>query len=195
MPTDHSNWRLVVAGLCLWLSGCQLASERSAPDAAISASTQAQFERALEAMHNDDFRRAEQELAALLEQRPELSGAWINLGHSYLAQDRRDSARDAFDAALQHSPDDCRALNALGVMARQEGEFAHAERKYRRCLDAQPNFREALLNLAILYELYLGRLEEALTLYQRYQTLLEEPDPRVNGWLVDLQRRVNGRAG
>ena len=27
-------------------------------------------------------------------------------------------------------------------------------------------------------------------LYQDYQLVLDEPDPKVNGWLVDLERRV-----
>jgi lipoprotein NlpI len=183
-------WLLVLA----LLAGCAGVPTRDASDAAVSSAEQARFDRALAALHQSDYASAQRDLETLVAERPELVGAWVNLGHSLLAQDDSEAARHAFKRALQQQPEDCRALTALGVMSRQEGDFAHAEQNYRRCLQAQPDFREALLNLGILYELYLGRLEEALDLYSRYQGLLEEPDPRVNGWVVDLQRRVNGRA-
>jgi hypothetical protein len=53
-----------------------------------------------------------------------------------------------------------------------------------------PDFREAYLNLGILYELYLGKLPEALAAYRTYQSLLEAPDHRVDGWVMDLERRL-----
>ena len=44
----------------------------------------------------------------------------------------------------------------------------------------------------ILYELYLGRFDDALKAYQTYQTLTDTPDLRVAGWVSDLQRRLAG---
>ena len=52
--------------------------------------------------------------------------------------------------------------------------------------------REAYLNLGILYELYLGRLDDALQAYQKYQALSESADQRVAGWVSDLERRLAG---
>ena len=48
----------------------------------------------------------------------------------------------------------------------------------------------AWTNLGILYELYLGKLPEALEYYRTYQSMLSEPDRRVQGWVMDLERRL-----
>ena len=53
-----------------------------------------------------------------------------------------------------------------------------------------PGFKDAYLNLGILYELYLGRLPEALAAYRQYQSLSSEPNRKVVGWVVDLERRL-----
>jgi len=58
---------------------------------------------------------------------------------------------------------------------------------------ANPTLASILLSLGmlgILYELYLGRLDDALQAYQTYQTLSENPDMRVAGWVSDLERRI-----
>jgi tetratricopeptide (TPR) repeat protein len=84
----------------------------------------------------------------------------------------------------------CSARNELGVLLRRRGEFAAAEAHYLACLEHQPDFQPAHLNLGILYELYLGRLEEALAAYRRYQALAAQPDRKVGVWVVDLERRL-----
>ena len=95
-----------------------------------------------------------------------------------------------FGEALKANPQNCDALNQLGVIARRAGRFADAEKHYRACIDANPNYANAHLNLAILYELYMGRLGEALAAYNEYQLALPEPDTKVGGWMMDLERRV-----
>ena len=109
-----------------------------------------------------------------------------------LAAERADAqgALAAFEAALEANPLNCDALNAMGVMARERGEFDTAETLYRTCVNYDPTYAAAYLNLGILYELYLGRFPEALAAYQDYQLLLDEPDQLVAGWLLDLERRV-----
>ncbi len=184
-------WRKSAAGcagllmLGLLLLGCQ-----SQPQQAAGADD-VRFRQALTALQQARYREAELLLQELLAQQPALPGAWINLGHAHLGQAQAEAAENAFHQALQLRPDDCRALVPLGVMARQTGDFAQAEQFYRRCLAAAPDFREAHLNLGILYELYLGRLGDALAAYEQYQALLPEPDPRVAGWLLDLRRRLD----
>ena len=78
------------------------------------------------------------------------------------------------------------------MLSRRAGDFLTAEANYLACTQRVPNFREAYLNLGILYELYLGRLDDALKAYQTYQTLSENPDMRVAGWVSDLERRIAG---
>ena len=148
------------------------------------------FEQAVTAMREGRMRDAEIVLLEITVDQPELAGPWINLGRLYVALDRPEEARGALQRAIRANPRNCTAYNELGVLSRQVGDFAGAEEHYRTCLEKIPSFRDAYLNLGILYELYLGKLPEALEAYKRYQSLRSEPDRRVQGWVMDLQRRL-----
>ena len=148
------------------------------------------FARAVEAIRDGQLREAEVLLLEITADQPELAGPWINLGQVYVALEQPEEARLAFTEAIRANPRSCPAYNELGVLSRRYGDFAGAEEHYRTCIEIVPDFKEAYLNLGILYELYLGRLPEALDYYRRYQALLGEPDRRVQGWVMDLERRL-----
>jgi len=148
------------------------------------------FDQAVIAMREGRMRDAEIVLLEITVDQPELAGPWINLGRLYVALQQPEEARGAFQRAVRANPRNCTAYNELGVLSRQIGDFAGAEEHYRTCLEKMPSFRDAYLNLGILYDLYLGKLPEALEAYKRYQSLLSEPDRRVKGWVMDLERRL-----
>ena len=160
------------------------------PTPALNNGNQALFDRAVSLLQAGQPDAAEVLFLELTSDQPELAGPWVNLGHIYLAGGRQAEAEKMFLAALDANPHNCGALNQLGVMARRQGRFNEAEAYYLRCIDAQPLYPHAHLNLAILYELYMGRLGEALAAYNEYQVMLTEPDTRVSGWVMDLERRV-----
>jgi tetratricopeptide (TPR) repeat protein len=164
------------------------------PQPEIDADTLADFERALALMRGSDYASAQTILEALTEQHPELAGPWVNLGLVHLAQNREEPARATLQAALVANPYNCDAHNQLGVLARQQGAYDEAERHYRTCLDVRADYAPAYLNLAILYELYMGRFADALLAYQDYQLALPQPDSRVSGWMMDLERRISALA-
>lgn len=156
----------------------------------LKSGTQALFDRALELLRDGKPEAAQVLFEELTVDQPELAGPWVNLGNIHLARGDQEQASAAFNQALAANPDNCDALNQLGVMARRAGRFEDAEKHYQRCLQAQPGYANALLNLGILYELYMGRFGEALAAYNDYQLMLAEPDTRVTGWVMDLERRA-----
>jgi tetratricopeptide (TPR) repeat protein len=160
------------------------------PPPEVKGDTLASFEQAVAAMQAGRMQDAEILLLEITRAQPELAGPWINLGQVYVALEQHEEARLAFLEAIRANPRNCTAYNELGVLSRQYGDFASAEEHYRRCIEIAPEFKDAYLNLGILYELYLGKLPEALEYYRRYQSLLEEPDRRVQGWVMDLERRL-----
>jgi len=81
------------------------------------------------------------------------------------------------------------AANASGIAARQAGRFGEADAAYRKAIEADPNFAPAHLNLGILCDLYRGDPQEALLQYQQYVVLAGE-NKRVNGWIVELRKRL-----
>jgi tetratricopeptide (TPR) repeat protein len=150
----------------------------------------ADFEDAVSFIQEGRHEDAEIILLGVTSDQPELAGPWINLGQVYVALNQPEEARRSFEAAARANPWNCTAHNELGLLSRQHGDFESAERHYLNCLEKVPSDGAANLNLGILYELYLGRLSEALGYYRHYQTLLTEPDRRVQGWVMDLERRL-----
>jgi len=142
------------------------------------------------ALRNDDLGTAERLLSGVTADQPELAGPWLNLAQVYIAQGRTDDARRALERAVDANPANCDARSELALLLRRQGDFAAAEQHYRSCLAARPDYPAAHLNLGILYELYLGRLPEALEAYRRYQALTAEPDRNVAGWVQDIERRL-----
>jgi len=160
------------------------------PTPPLHTGSQALFDRGVELMKDNNLIAAQVLFQELAESQPELAGPWVNLGLIAIAQNDTEQAQHSFELALQSNPANCDALTQLGVMARQQGEFPQAQQYYQRCIDADPAYANAYLNLGILFELYMGRLPEALAAYNDYQTMLPDPNPQVAGWVMDLERRV-----
>ena len=157
---------------------------------AVKPVNQAKFERAVVLLQAEDWQVAESILLEVTADQPELAGPWVNLALSRLQLGAVDEAQEALQQALKVNPNNCDALNHAALLARKAGNFSVAESHYQTCIEANPSYLSARLNLGILYELYMGRYGEALALYHDYQLALAEPDPQVNGWLLDLERRV-----
>ena len=160
------------------------------PVPALKGNTASEFETAVSFLQQDRFEEALALLRHITSEQPELAGPWINLGQVYVALDAPEEARQAFESAAAANPFNCAAHNELGLLSRQNGDFEAAERHYLNCLERVPDNDAAHLNLGILYELYLGRLTEALASYRHYQSLQPEEDRRVKGWVMDLERRL-----
>lgn len=217
MPMKFTSASFLVLGLCIGLGACsnvpvsqsdplsepvEAAQQGEAPqdsaDQSISTTpvppvlpgNRELFERAKQFLQDGNESAAEVLFLDLAESQPELAGPWTNLGHIAANSGDDESARGFFGRALDANPHNCEALTKLGLMARKDGLFSEAEKYYQTCIEAQPFFGPAYLNLGILYELYMGRLDEALTAYNRYQLMMSEPNRKVAGWVMDLERRV-----
>jgi tetratricopeptide (TPR) repeat protein len=168
----------------------EAAADVSSPAPQVDRGNVLAFDQALAALRAGRLQEAESLLLEITGNQPELAGPWVNLGQVYVLLEQYDAARMAFAKAVDANPRSCAAHNQLGVLSRQIGDFSGAEAHYRACLVNVPNYKDAYLNLGILYELYLGRLPQALEAYRRYQLLLTQPDRRVQGWVMDLERRL-----
>lgn len=185
---------LVIAAL-LALGGCQSLSVPGfgGSDAApkeIPAATRAQFEAALAAQRAGNWGEAESQYAQLLERNPHLSGPALNLALIYAQTQRPQQAEEYFQRALKINPDNAMADDQYGVWLRAQGRLKEAETMYLQAIARNADYADAHLNLAILYDIYLGRLPEALEHYQRYAALKGDEQGPVQGWITDLQRRL-----
>jgi tetratricopeptide (TPR) repeat protein len=148
------------------------------------------FSDARRAMGNKQWGLAEQLLQKLLAQNAKLSGAQLNLGIVYEAQGDTKRAAAAYEAAIAANANNLDAYNQLAILRRAAGDFAAAEILYKKALSIWVFHPASHKNIAILYDLYLGKSAEALPHYEAYLTLIGGADKQAISWIADLQRRL-----
>jgi tetratricopeptide (TPR) repeat protein len=159
------------------------------PSRQVPAGAARLFRKATQALEDKRYDRAEPILDELIVQLPDFSSLHTNLGIVYANTSRTEMALVSLNRAVELRPDDCAPKVQIGLLERQLRDFQAAEKTYLNCVRGDPNYAPAYLNLGILYELYMGRLPEALSAYERYQAL--SPSKRVASWVKDLHRRVD----
>jgi tetratricopeptide (TPR) repeat protein len=132
------------------------------------------------------------DMAAFSVENPELAGPLLNLGLARARAGDEAGARSLFERATTVCGHCGPVWNQLGILDRQQGQFAEAEKAYLHAIELQPEYAPTYFNLAVLYEIYIPRPDLALENYERY---LQMGGPAVQGqdvekWVVDLRRRV-----
>jgi len=167
---------------------------RVAP-AGYGAALKEQFAEAVGAMKDGKDEQAVALFNGIAQQYPELASPHTNLGILYYRQGRLDVAEAAFKEALKHDHQDYVSANYLGMIYRLQGRFGEAKAAYLQALAAKPDYALAHLNIAILDDLYTGELDQALEQYRQYQQDGGANDPRLAGWLADLEQRIKNAGG
>jgi Tfp pilus assembly protein PilF len=134
---------------------------------------------------------AELRLQEFLLQYPDYPGAHVNLAIIFADRGDLQAAENSLTDALIIDPEHAPALNQLGMLLRRQGKFLEAESAYMKAVTASPDYALAHYNLGVLNDLYLRRLDTALTHYERYQNLVNEEDKQVTRWIADLKRRIS----
>jgi len=157
----------------------------------VGAEVESTYEAALEQIRASNRTAARELLLKVTKADPGLAGPWINLARLHMIDEDYVAAREALDKAVAANPTNCVAYTEYGVLLRKLGEFEAAQEKYQACLAVSPSHADTYYNLGILYELYLGRMEDALVAYRQYLELSPDPEAKVRGWVTDLERRLN----
>lgn len=149
------------------------------------------YARAIAAMRKSDWTAAQGLLQSLVDSNPELPGPAVNLGIVYGHLNRPADARKMLESAAARWPDFAPAQHQLGLLLRDQGEFAAADAAYARALAADPEYAVAYYDRAVLNDLYLQQPQLALQNYEQFQRLRPKEDEQVARWIVDLRRRTN----
>lgn len=147
------------------------------------------FEQATAAMAAGEDLDAELRFKELLLQHPDWPGAHVNLAILAAKKDDDLAAEAHIQGALRIDPGHAAALNQLGMLKRRQGLFEEAESAYLKAVTASPEYPLAHYNLGVLNELYLQRLDTALSHFERYLELGGQ-DEKVEKWVADLKRRL-----
>lgn len=184
---------LLLLGACTGMP----AKQASAPAPGVVPApreARSQYEQALELMQAKHYAEAATVLQEMTQNFPNLTGPYLNLGIVYLYTDRAGEAEQPVRKALEINPNNAEAYNLLGLVHRETGQFAEARQDYEQALKLDPLYADVHLNLAILFDLYLGQLQPALEHYQRYQEIAGGEDKQVKLWITDLKQRLPASA-
>lgn len=149
-----------------------------------------QFERAVAQMSAGDLAQAEQSFRTLAAAYPAYSGPLLNLGILHAKAGKLDEAERTFREAIARNANNAAAFNQLGIVYRKLGRFKEADEAYTSAVQIDPDYELAWLNLGVLCDLYLQEPQRALEAYQRYLSLAETPDTKVNSWVNELKKRI-----
>jgi len=127
----------------------------------------------------------------IIQDYPKYSGPYANLGLIYEALGQKDKATEAFDNALALMPRSATIYNSAGLHYRTVGRFNDAESAYLNAIRIASDYPDPILNLAILYDLYLNEPDKAIIYYKLYNSKSNDDNQNVVGWLNDLEQRSN----
>jgi len=186
------QWLASVA-LTAALAACHTSAAKPQATAAsveVPAAAQTLFDSAIAAQREQHWEQAEQQLKQLCEKYPQLSGPHLNLALLYTQTQKPQLAEAEFKQALQINSNNIAAYDQYGIWLRGQARLSEAEAIYLQALQRAPDHADTHLDLGILYDLYMGKLPQALEQYQRYLELANDEKSPVHGWVVDLQRRL-----
>jgi len=132
-------------------------------------------------------------LEKVTQNNPEYAVAFTDLGLQYLRKDNLQAADMAFENAIILNSSDFVAYNHRGVIKRKQGDFVSAKKMYLAAIDQNSDYANAHLNLAVLYDIYLYELNQAMSHYKKYQSLTNNGDKLVGKWIIDLERRISAK--
>lgn len=145
------------------------------------------FKSAVAAMQSGDMESAKMALEALTQNAPNYTGPWTNLGIIYAGQRDYTTAEKYFNEALKRQAKNTIAMNWLGYLSAVKEDYQSASAWYLRAIAIEPQYAEAHLNLAMIYEANMRRPKEALEHYRIYQSQTGGRNTLVSAWIRNLE--------
>ncbi|WP_156312552.1 tetratricopeptide repeat protein [Marinagarivorans algicola] len=155
----------------------------------VSADVSAKFQQGIALIEDQKWSQAQIHFEQLTQQVPTFSGPWVNLGLSLWRQDLYEPAEHAFEQAILKNDKNGDAYNLYAVMMREQGDFKKAEALYKQAIAVWPHNVISHRNLGVLYDMYMGRFDEAYYHFEQCAKIMATPDKKLRGWMVDIKRR------
>jgi Tfp pilus assembly protein PilF len=147
------------------------------------------FERAVALLNKQDYSKAIDILAKIIEQSPGVTAPYINIAIAYQHIGKPEQAEEHLKTAIEMVPGHPAACNEYGLWFRKRGRFDEARAMYEKALEGFPDYYPVHRNLGILCDLYLNDLSCAIEHYQIYSQAMPE-DRQVEIWITDLRARL-----
>jgi tetratricopeptide (TPR) repeat protein len=104
---------------------------------------------------------------------------WLSRGREHYQKREFDKAEELLRAVLDEQHRFADVFNMLGVIAHARGNYAQAEQHFEAATQINPNYTEALLNLAVTYNDQ-AKYEAARTVYQQIRSARDRTPDRID---------------
>jgi tetratricopeptide (TPR) repeat protein len=159
----------------------------------VPASVLSQYQQAINQMKHQQWQAANSVFDKVIAAEPQLSGAYVNKAIIAINQQQLAQADALLAKAIAVNNSNPYAHQIKANVARLQGQYDKAEQGYLTALTLWPQYPQAQLNLAILLELYRGKLLQARQYYMAY--LFNQPnDEQAKRWLAGVEIKIQ-RAG
>ena len=148
-----------------------------------------EFNKGITLLEAKRWSQAQVQFMQLTQAAPNFSGPWVNLGLCYWRQQNIDLAIGAFEQAIATNKYNGDAYNLYAVMMREQGNFKKSEALYLQAINVWPHNAVAHRNLGILYDMYMGRFDDAYYHFAMNAKIQSKPDKKLRGWMIDIKRR------
>jgi len=182
----------LLAGCGVVGGGAQPGPVMDQPLANVPAEALGRWQRATAQRADGQTDAARAGFEALTRDYPQYAGPWLNLAIIHQDAGDPEQARQLLGIAAERCVDCAPVFNELGVLERQQGNFAAAEAAYLRAIAANADYALPWFNLGVLYELYRQQPAKAANHYERYLELAVDLDgeQEIRAWVADLRRRA-----
>ncbi|HIE64488.1 MAG: tetratricopeptide repeat protein [Nitrospira sp.] len=151
-----------------------------------------QFQKGIQLLERGRSEEARFLFEELRERYPEVSVVHNNLGVTYKRLSLLQEATRSYQKAIDlQGGGYTEAHYNLAIIFREQGAFRKAEVIYLKVIALNPEFEDAHYNLAVLYDLYLDKPEEALQHYRKYMELVDGNHQEIELWVTALQKRLS----
>lgn len=148
------------------------------------------YKNAILALNNNELGKAEKLFTKMSELQPDIAGSWANLALISIKNGQLEKAQAFIKIARQKNPKMPQALNLSGYLAQKQGKIKQAEALYQQALAINPNYALAHYNLALLYDIYLQDIPNAINHYQQYLSHTASEDKDTANWLRGLEATI-----
>ena len=145
------------------------------------------YQDALTELNKNNFKTAEKHFLRITQTHPDFAGPWANLALIYIKQKHYEKAENYIQKALEKNPEMAQALNMAGFVAERNGNINKAKNYYEKAIAKKPDYMLAHYNLALLYDVYLQNIAEAVKHYQKYLFLSDGEDKKTKNWVNELK--------
>jgi len=145
------------------------------------------YQDALTELNNNNLNKAEKYFLEVTQKHPDFAGPWANLALIYIKQEQYKKAEHYVQKSLEKNPEMAQALNTAGLIEEQKGNINKAKNYYEKAIEKKPDYTLAHYNLALLHDVYLQNIREAIKYYQQYLSLLDGKDEKTETWVEELK--------